>query len=363
MKLSRFIRRIAFAALLAFTLSNVTLCSAHEVAAEMVTAATKLIGSLKPEQKEKALFDFAGEPRTYWNFIPAEMLKGGTRRGLTLKDMDATQRELTRKLLQTALSEAGHSKVDIIMSLEKILHELEGSKRRFVRDSEMYHVLIFGKPDAKGAWGWRFEGHHLSLNFTIVEGKTLIATPSFMGSNPAQVLSGDKKGLWALKNEEVLARKLVQSLSAAQRKSALIEGKTPEDILTASQPEVKALEAAGVAFADLNKTQQELLTQLIKEYTGRNRAVVAQEDWAKIQKAGLDKIRIAWSGGTEPFQQHYYRVQGPTFLLEYANSQNNANHVHASWRDFNGDFGRDLLREHHSKAHRNESGPKPTAAP
>ncbi len=322
----------------------------------MAAAAAELVASLQPAQKAKALFELPSEARTYWNFIPSEMLKGGVRQGLTLKDMTPAQRELAHKLLQTGLSEAGHTKATSIISLEKILHELEGDKRRFVRDPQMYHVLIFGKPDAKGTWGWRFEGHHLSLNFTLVEGRLISATPSFMGSNPAKVLSGDRKGLWSLKNEEVLARELAQSLDENQRASAALVGKTPEDILTASQPEVKAMADTGIAYAQLKAPQRELLIRIIREYLGRNRAVIAQDDWARIEKAGLDKIRFAWSGGTEPFQQHYYRVQGPTFLLEYANVQNNANHVHASWRDFTGDFGRDLLREHHGKAHRATSG-------
>jgi hypothetical protein len=278
------------------------------------------------------------------------MLKGGFRKGLTLKAMTPAQRELTHKLLLTALSEGGHAKVKNIMFLEDILHVLEGKKRRFIRDSKMYHVLIFGNPSGKGPWGWRFEGHHLSLNYTIVNGQVR-SVPSFWGSNPAVCDFGPGRRLVALEVEEKLARKLRLSLGKLQEKSATIADQAPRDILTAALPKAEVLEQKGVAYNNLSKANQKLLLTLIKEYIDRHRAIVAKEDWTKIEKAGLAKIRFAWAGSTKQFEPHYYRVQGPTFLLEYANTQNGANHVHATWRDFNGDFGRDVLREHFKKNH------------
>jgi hypothetical protein len=236
------------------------------------------------------------------------------------------------------------------MFLEDILFILEGKGRRFVRDSEAYHVLVFGKPGDKGAWGWRFEGHHLSLNYTIVNGK-LTVVPSFWGSNPAVSDFGPGRRLVALKVEENLARKLRLSLGEKQMKKAVIADKALRDILTAALPTINALEQTGVTYSDLSEANQKLLIALIKEYINRHRAVVAKEDWAKIQKNGLATIRFAWAGSTKRFEPHYYRVQGPSFLLEYANTQNGANHVHATWRDFKGDFGRDLLREHVRKNH------------
>ena len=323
--------------------------SMADVAADMAQAANKLLGSLKPEQKKKAVFDFKGEERTYWHFVPSEMLKGGFRRGLTIRDMTPTQRELTHKLLLTVLSEDGHAKAKNIMFLEDILHVLEGKKRRFVRNSKAYHVLIFGTP-AKGTWGWRFEGHHLSLNYAIVNG-TVKVVPSFWGSNPAVADFGPGRSLVALKNEEYLARKLRLSLDDTQAKAAVIADKAPRDIITGALPLVKTLEETGIAYGQLKKDQQELLVSLIKEYINRHRAVVAKEDWAKIEKDGLEKIRFSWAGDTKQFKPHYYRIQGPSFLLEYANTQNGANHIHATWRDFAGDFGRDVLREHIRKDH------------
>ena len=320
------------------------------VANDMAKAANALLRSLDKEQTPLATFKFKGGERTYWHFIPAEMLKGGHRKGLQIKQMNGKQRELTHALLKTVLSESGHTKVKNIMFLEDILFVLEGKNRRFVRDSEAYHILIFGKPDNKGAWGWRFEGHHVSLNYTIVNGRVRVV-PSFLASNPAVATFGPGRKLVALEAEEIAARELRNSLNPEQIKEAVIADKAPRDILTSALPEAKALENTGISYSKLDKDQQGQLTALIKEYINRHRAVVAKEDWAKIEKDGLDKIRFSWAGGTRQFQPHYYRIQGPTFLLEYANTQNGANHIHATWRDFEGDFGRDVLREHIRKNH------------
>jgi len=321
-----------------------------DVASEMAKAANTLMASLDAKQKAQAAFKFNGEERTYWHFIPAEMLKGGNRKGLQIKHMSTKQRELTHALLKTVLSKSGHTKMKNIMFLEDILFVLEGNKRRFVRDSEAYHILIFGKPGNKGAWGWRFEGHHVSLNYTIVNGKVSVV-PSFWASNPAVANFGPGRKLIALEVEEFAARALRNSLSTEQVKKAVIADKAPRDILTSALPEVKALENTGIAYGDLNKKQQAQLTKLIQEYINRHRAVVAKEDWAKIEKGDLNKVRFSWAGSTKQFEPHYYRIQGPSFLLEYANTQNGSNHIHATWRDFNGDFGRDVLREHIRKNH------------
>ena len=331
-------------------LTLVVSTEAASIADDMSKAANDLLASLDAKQKAQAAFKFTGEERTYWHFIPAEMLKDGGRKGLQIKHMTDQQRELTHALLKTVLSESGHTKVKNIMFLEDILFVLEGRNRRFVRDSDAYHILIFGKPRNKGAWGWRFEGHHVSLNYTIVNGK-LSVVPSFWASNPAVADFGPGRKLIALEVEELAARELRNSLSGEQTKKAVIADNAPRDILTSALPEVEALEETGISYSDLNIDQQVQLTKLIQEYINRHRAVVAKEDWAKIQKMGLEKIRFSWAGSTKVFKPHYYRVQGPTFLLEYANTQNGANHIHATWRDFNGDFGRDLLREHIRKDH------------
>jgi hypothetical protein len=315
----------------------------HPAADEMAAAANKFLSRLTPEQRAKAAFDFKADDRLDWHYIPKE------RKGLTIKEMSGEVRQLAHSLLRSGLSQHGYAKTTNIMSLEPVLHELEGANRRFARDQEMYHFFIFGKPEAKGTWGWRVEGHHLSANFTIIKGEYFGATPSFFGSNPAEVRQGPRKGLRVLAEEEDFGREFVKSLDAAQRKTAIIETTAPKEILTEAKRRVKPLDTAGIAGSKLNATQRGLLMKLIREYVNRVRPDVAAEDLKKIEKAGTDKIHFAWAGGIEQGEGHYYRVQGPTFLLEYDNTQNNNNHIHAVWRDFENDFGEDLLRKHYQE--------------
>jgi len=309
----------------------------------MAAAANNFLASLDVGQKAKASFEFKADERSDWAFIPKE------RKGLTLKEMSAKQRLLARALLVSGLSKQGFEKATKIMSLESILAELEGAGRRFPREDDLYHVFIFGTPAAKGTWGWRFEGHHLSANFTIIEGKFFAATPSFYGSNPAEVLQGPRKGLRVLAGEEDKARELIKSLNAEQRKAAIFDSTAPKEIFTEAKRKVQPLEAKGIAAAKLTRKQRALLMDLIEEYVNRVRPELAGLDLKKIKKAGEGKILFAWAGGLEKGEGHYYRVQGPTFLLEYDNTQNNNNHIHAVWRDFENDFGEDLLRKHYQQ--------------
>jgi hypothetical protein len=280
------------------------------------------------------------DERLNWHFIPKD------RKGLAFKDMTADQRQLALGLLKSGMSDRGFGTATNIINLELILQDLEGTGRRFPRDPGLYYVSVFGKPDKKGAWGWRVEGHHLSVNFTVIGGE-VASTPSFFGSNPAEVRKGSSKGLRVLAQEEDIARELLRSLSDEQRKEAVFDQTAPKDILTEAKKKVTPLDKAGIASAKLKKDQQELLMKLVKVYVQRVRPDVAEVDLAKIEKAGVDNIYFAWAGSVEPGQGHYYRVQGPTFLLEYDNTQNDANHIHAVWRDFNGDFGEDLLQKHY----------------
>jgi Protein of unknown function (DUF3500) len=227
------------------------------------------------------------------------------------------------------------------------LGELEGSKAPFARDPEMYYLTVFGTPGQK--WGWRVEGHHLSVNFTLAGDKEIADTPSFLGANPAEVRKGPRQGLRILAAEEDLARKLVKSFDEGQRQTAIMSVTAPKDIVTAAERKVKPLESVGLSFAKMNREQRGVLLKVIQEYVRRVRSEVADKDLEKIRKAGHDKIQFAWAGGMELGQAHYYRVQGPTFLLEYDNTQNDANHVHAVWRDFENDFGEDLLRRHYEQ--------------
>jgi len=313
-------------------------------AGEMAEAAKNLLAALTPEQKAKAVFELKDGERFNWHFIPRD------RKGLPLKEMSTTQRHLAYGLLSSALSQRGFVKATTIMSLEEILKEIEQGSGP-ARDPERYFVTIFGAPDGTGTWGWRVEGHHLSLNFTVVAGKAVSVTPSFFGSNPGEVRNGTRKGLRVLAAEEDLARQLVKSLNADQKKAALVSETAPKEILTGADRKAKALEPMGLSGAKMNPEQSGLLWRIVQEYVYRCRPELADLDLKKIEQGGREKLHFAWAGSLEPREGHYYRVQGPTFLLEYDNTQNNANHVHAVWRDFENDFGEDLLRRHYQQHH------------
>ena len=249
------------------------------------------------------------------------------------------------------MSEQGYGKVTNIMSLEAVLKVIEKPGGKAERNPIKYFVSVYGTPDAKGTWGWRFEGHHCSQNFTIVDGKAIACTPCFLGSNPGEVREGPRKGVRVLGREEDLARQIVKSLNPGLQGAAIFDATAPKDIITMIEKKVAPLTPPGVGFDKLDAAQQALLKELVQEYVHRVRPDLAKDDLAKIAKAGWDKTAFAWAGGTERGQGHYYRVQGPTFLLEYDNTQNEANHVHSVWRDFNGDFGEDLLKRHLAEAH------------
>jgi hypothetical protein len=314
---------------------------ANPAAEEMAEAANDFLTSLKPEQKAKAVFELKSDERENWFFIPK------ARAGLPFKEMTKPQRNLAHALLDSGLSQRGYVKATTIMSLELVLFDMENKNTK--RDPEMYYVSIFGKPGATNAWGWRVEGHHLSINFTIANGKDISATPSFFGSNPGEVREGAHKGLRVLGNEEDLGRQLVKSFSDQQRKIAIFSSDAPKEVITGNARKVNALELVGLPQEKMTTGQRELLMKLIKEYLFRNRLEIAEADLAKIEKSGVEKIYFGWAGGIERGEKHYYRIQGPTFLMEYDNTQNNANHVHTVWRDFENDFGEDVLREHYEQ--------------
>ncbi len=338
-------RFLTLATLAAFAFAP--LVRAHDPGAEeMAHAARSFLATLSPEQKAKAQFQVADEERKNWHFIPRP------RKGLPFKEMGQGQRLLAQALFATGMSARGFQKAVTIMSLEEILAILEkGKVGGAVRDPELYFFSIFGDPDPKGTWGWRMEGHHLAFNFTVVEGTVASVTPSFYGTNPGEVLDGPRKGLRVCAAEEDLGWKLVRSLDDAQRKEAIILPEAPKDVLNVPGREERT-KPEGLAQGKLNPDQQTTLVKLIREYLDRHRTDFAGEAFTRIEKAGLDKVYFAWAGSTENRQPHYYRVQGPTFVLELDNTQNDANHVHALWRDFDHDFGGDPLARHYQEAHK-----------
>jgi hypothetical protein len=327
--------------------------AAERSSSAMSDAATRFLGSLTAEQRQQASFAFDGDERMHWHFIPTEMFP---RKGLLIRSMTEPQRTLARDLLKAGLSQRGYLTATSIMDLETVLKALEAAQRAagpqpptgtvLERDPEKYFVSIFGTPSAKNTWGWRVEGHHVSLHFTVVNGSLVASSPSFFGSNPAEVREGPKKGLRILGAEEDAARALLQSLDAAPRAKGIINPTAPGDMVTMATVDINPLSPSGLDAGAMSAAQRDLLMKLLDVYIGKMAGDIAEDRLARVRKAGVEKIAFAWAGETERGKKHYYRVQGPTFLVEYDNTQNDGNHIHSVWRDFNGDFGRDLLREH-----------------
>ena len=206
---------------------------------------------------------------------------------------------------------------------------------------------MFGTPAAKGTWGWRVEFHHISLHFDVVNGTAISSTPSFAGANPAEVQGRSAEGpADARACSRTAARALVTALDATQRKTAIFNAVALNDIVTGNALDINPLSPEGMKASAMTAAQRDLLMKVIDSYAGLMATDIAADRLAKIKIAGIENIAFAWAGSIERGQKHYYRVQGPTFLIEFDNTQNDGNHVHSIWRDFNGDFGRDLLREH-----------------
>ncbi|MDH5603589.1 MAG: DUF3500 domain-containing protein [Cyclobacteriaceae bacterium] len=312
-----------------------------------VKSASNLLSSLTSAQKEKISKPLTDSNRYTWTYLPPYSVP---RQGLPLKEMDEKQQNLTLAMLKLCLSETGYDKTRQIMGLEEVLRILEKNEKR---DTEMYFVTFFGTPDNKKPWSWRFEGHHISLHFSFADGKMRF-TPQFLGSNPAEVREGPMKGLRVLKNEQDIALKLLHSLDNTQRNKAIFSLEAFKDIVTTNAEEVKPLDAVGIPASELTAQQKEILWDLIDEYIDIMPGDVAALRKEKLEKAGKDNILFGWAGEDEYTKPHYYRVQGPTFLIEFDNTQNNANHIHSVWRDYNGDFGRDIIKEHYGNSDHHE---------
>jgi hypothetical protein len=322
--------------------------SRRSATAEMAAAATAFLNALSPEQSSRARFAMDTPERTRWHFIPPEVFP---RAGVVLTELDGRQRAAAHTLLKAGLSQLGYETATAIMALEQVLRELEQGGQ-FARDSTAYYITVFGTPSATGTWAWRFEGHHLSLHYTVVDGSVTVSTPSFLGASPAEVRAGPHQGRRALGPAEDAAYALLRSLNEAQRAQAVISDTAPADILTGTIVPAEPLRPAGLLASRMTPAQQALLRQLIDAHASLMTADIAAARWRRIEAAGVETIGFAWAGAAERGRPHYYRVQGPSFLIEYDNTQSNANHVHTVWRDFDGDFSVDLLREHlHSVRH------------
>lgn len=306
--------------------------------------AEQFLNTLNSEQKKKTLLAFDNSSKSDWHYLPAASYPLA---GISLKELNNEQEELLFKLLRSSLSETGYSKTKQIISLEEVLAELSGNSS--YRDPEQYYVAFYGHPEKDGLWAWAFQGHHLSLNFTVSEGKMSVA-PRFMGANPATIKTGKRKGERTLANEEDLGLQLINALSAEQKDKAIFSERAPYDIVTGTSREVDPLKPVGLKLQEMSAANQQLLLQLIDEYLTTMPDELAEKRMKKLEKEEAGEIRFGWAGATEPGRGHYYRIQGKSFLVEFDNTQNSANHIHSVWRDFDGDFGRDLIREHYESS-------------
>lgn len=329
---------------------------------EMTLAAQSFLALLTPEQRQQTTYAFDNEERFNWHFVPRE------RKGLPLKQMTPDQRRAAMAMLKTGLSEQGYDKATSIMDMENVLRVIDNRPPNDVyRDPENYSVTIFGDPATKEPWSWRVEGHHLSLQFMSLTGKVIAQTPTFFGSNPGvlqfdstmadkrmsdpRVLKLPQKGRQVLKQETERAFALLKTLDASQRKQAVLATVAYPDIITSNKRSALLEHADGLRLADMNADQRRLFLDLLQVYLTNYRITLANQQMDKLKKAGLDNLRFAWAGDLTPQlgegKGWYYRIHGPTILIEYDNTQSNANHIHTVVRDLTNDFGEDLLREHY----------------
>jgi hypothetical protein len=317
----------------------------------MAGAARRLLDALPQERRARCRQEFDGPARMDWHFVPR------TRPGVQLGETSDAQRIAARDLLRSVLSSQGALKAEAIMALDGVLRDTEraaGGDGK-TRDPMAYTISVYGTPRAGETWGWKIEGHHLSLNFTVVNDEVAGATPFFMGAHPARVDAGPEAGRRALAAEEDLAYDLLATLDDAQRAVAVIAERAPGDILTQPGRGLDGAPAAGLEVAKMRPEQRGIVEALLDEYAHNLRGELASAELDRIHKAGMDAIRFAWAGSAERTRGHYYRLAGPTFVIEFDNTQDGANHIHAVWRDLANDWGADLLARHYATEHRTGS--------
>ena len=308
----------------------------------LVTAAVAFQGTLTSEQSKVAVLAYDDERRVDWHFIPK-----AERKGLMVRNMTGPQKKAASKVLKAGLSVMGHRKIRQIMALEGVLHDLEKENPgKFARDTLRYYYTLFGEPGEKGTWGLSIEGHHLSLNFVIKDSKVISSTPQVLCANPTIVkaeVGAVKAGTRVLKNEEVFAFELVNMLDTEQTKVAIVGEKAPREVRSAGAAQVPPGDPIGIAWDDLTMEQRKLLRKIVRVYAATMAPAIMEERMADITEAQWAKVHFAWAGATKPGIGHYYRIQGPTFEIEFVNTQpdaagNPASHIHCMWRDVRGDF-------------------------
>jgi hypothetical protein len=309
--------------------------------ADLVAA---FVESLSEAQRRQASWPFEGDERFNWHYVPRQ------RAGVPIQEMSAASKSALHDLLRHALSEAGYQKAVDVMSLEEPLGLIE-NHQRFYRHPENYSVTVFGTP-GRLPWGWRVEGHHLSLNFTAVTEELFGVTPAFWGANPACVPAGyPMAGHRTLGRETDLSYQLIRGLGEAERQHAIIAKSSLGNIITEPGREEALRERQGLALAAMPEAMRNLALELLETYAGNLRGPLAEAELGRVREAGIDGVHFAWGGPLEEGHPNYWRLHGPITLIEYDNTQNNANHIHSIWHDLTNNWGRDLLREHYESGH------------
>jgi hypothetical protein len=305
-------------------------------------AAVVFLNALAPDKRQRAMIPFDSRERFNWHYVPRR------REGLPLKAMNEAERAAAHQLLRSALSEVGYRKAVDIMQLEEVLRQAEFFP--FSRDPENYAFTVF-TTGAPFPLGWRVEGHHLSLNFTVVSREHGAVTPAFLGANPAEVREGSRKGLRVLAREQDLAFELAGRMDSDQRRRVVIATRSLGDIVSGPGRTDELKAPVGLPVAEMTPAQRDGVTRLIEVYARNMRAEFAEVQLRAIHEADVQKIAFAWAGSLDAGQPHYYRLHGPTLLIEFDNTQNDANHIHSVWHDLKNDFGIDLLRAHYETGH------------
>ncbi len=316
------------------------------------TAASAFLASLPAELRSKVAYPADAPARREFHFVPRERI------GASLLDLDGEQSEHLGPLLASALSAEGLLTARGVIKHENILRRFEteaGYANASRRDPGRYYTVVFGAPSAVTPWAWRFEGHHLSLSVTQLPGQPPVVGPFFVGANPAKVLSGPNEGFRLLADEEDLGRELVRMLNDARRDTAMIRDTAFSDIVTGNDPKV-SLEPAGLAAAAMTEAERAQLRRLLYVYLDRLTIDASLDAKRRLDRAGFEKLHFAWAGGVEPGEPHYYRIHGPTLLVEYDETQNDANHIHTVYRDLERDFGGDALRAHYRQDRHDAGG-------
>ncbi len=302
------------------------------------------INSLDSAQKVKSVFAFDEMSRYDWHYLPATMV---ARQGVCIRDLNIAQKKNIYALLKNFLSDKGYTRTQDIINNEFYLKELEPNNTN--RIPENYYVAFYGNPGMDKVWAWKFSGHHVALNFTIVNNQLAFA-PFFFGIYPAEIKSGQNKGRQIIKDEEDIGFELINMLTSEQKLKAIFQLKAFTDIVTTNSAQVGPLKSVGILTKDLTHQQKVIFNKLIVAYLSSMPSVIAEIRMKRIVSEDLNEIKFGWAGGLISGEPHYYRIQGKTFLIEFDNTQHKANHIHSVWRDFNGDFGIDLLKEHYQNS-------------